>query len=173
MDGGVVVRQVINHTYRAIHKKAFFQKGMQEPRKKEFVQMFLGRHFLSPISIGFYPPCGSKHHCKFVLGTCPAVPPAIPLDSSWQQVHTAHLLYLKKAGTNFFALTCALPCGTGLRGARAGGCPAGGQAASMVCRCAPRSAGSAGSRRGTLRTHSSGLTGKKTEGRVPRPRRAG
>lgn len=41
--------------------------------------MFLGRHLLPPISIGFYPPCGSKHHCKFVLGTCPAVPPALPL----------------------------------------------------------------------------------------------
>ena len=51
----------------------------QTPGHEDFMdEGVLGTDLLPPIFTGFYPPCVSKHHCEFALGTCPAVTPAIP-----------------------------------------------------------------------------------------------
>lgn len=62
--------------------------------------MFLVTDLSPPIFIGFYPPCVSKQHCKFALGTCPAVPPAIPLTAVAASAPCSPSL-LEKSGYQF------------------------------------------------------------------------
>lgn len=77
MDGGIVVRQVINHT-EPYTKGPFFKRACVFSGKKKLVCADVLRfRFVTPISTGFYPLCVSKHCCKFALWTCPTVPPAI------------------------------------------------------------------------------------------------
>lgn len=80
MDGGIIVRQAINHT-EPYTKGPFLKRArvFPEKKKKSVCADVLRFRLVTPIPIGFYPLCVSKYHWKFSLGTCRTVPPAISL----------------------------------------------------------------------------------------------